>query len=96
MQFVTESDVTMSQLPRMTIMSTVSNSEFPGIYDESPYDFAHFDSFHVTDMIDGVFYPGRGHDRDYDTVQAIGSYGSLLNCLNRLSGGNKELFSDRF
>ena len=96
MQFVTWSNVTMGQLPKMAILGIVSNSGFSGTHDKSPYSFAHFDLSHVAAEIEGVSYPGRGYDMDYDTAQAISPYEGLLDCLDRLSEGNGELPFDRF
>ena len=96
MQFTTWSNVTMGQLPKMAIMGIVSNTGFSGTHDKSPYNFAHFDLAHTAAEIEGLTYPGRGYEMDFDRGQSVAPYEGLLDCLDRLSEGNGELPFDRF
>lgn len=95
MQHTNWSNVTMGQLPKMAILGLVSNSGFSGTHDKSPLNFEHFNLSHVAAEIEGVTYPGRGYDMDYDTARAATAYEGLLDCLDRLSEGNGELPIDR-
>ncbi len=83
------------QIPKTVILGITTSSGFNGSCTETPFNFGHHDLAYLSAEIDGVIYPSRGYNMDFDTFQYLEAYEGLLDTLERTNDPSGELAFDR-
>jgi hypothetical protein len=72
-------------LPRRAFIALVSNKAFNGDFSKNPFNFQTFSLNFIATYLDGVMYPSRGYQPDYENGLYVKEYIGLYEALNQLS-----------
>ena len=73
------------QLPRRIFIAMVPNDAFTGVLNKNPFDFKNYKLNYIATYIDGVQYPSKPYQPNFDKNLTLREYLGLFESLNQLT-----------